>query len=46
MKGRIALTAWAYLDAFDEFDEQRILRFINAHRGIDHHVRHVGGMAM
>jgi hypothetical protein len=43
MKTRIALTAWSYLDAFDEFDEGRILRFIGAHRGIDHHVR--GGFA-
>jgi len=39
MKARIALTAWSYVDAFDEFDEKRILRFIDAHRGIDHHVR-------
>ena len=37
MKTRIALTAWSYLDALDKFDEQRILRFIEAHRGIDHH---------
>jgi hypothetical protein len=43
MKTRIALTAWSYRDAFDEFDEGRILRFIGAHRGIDHHVR--GGFA-
>ena len=39
MKTRIALTAWSYIDAFDQFNEQRILRFIKAHRGIDHHVR-------
>jgi hypothetical protein len=37
MKHRIALTAWTRLDAFDEFDEDRIQRFIRAHRGIDHH---------
>ncbi|MBI2113524.1 MAG: DUF3105 domain-containing protein [candidate division NC10 bacterium] len=37
MKNRIALTAWSYIDAFDQFDEPRILRFIDAHRGIDHH---------
>lgn len=28
---RIALTAWTYLDRFDEFDEERIVRFIEAH---------------
>lgn len=39
---RIALTAWQRIDKFDEFDEQRILTFIEAYRGIDHHVR-VGG---
>ena len=42
MKTRIALTAWSYLDAFEQFDEQRILRFIEAYRGIDHHVRSGG----
>ena len=36
---RIALTAWRRLDKFDEFDEQRIVRFIDAHIGIDHHPR-------
>jgi hypothetical protein len=39
MKARIALTAWSHIDAFDDFDEGRILRFIETHRGIDHHVR-------
>ena len=39
MKTRIALTAWTRLDAFDEFDERRIQRFISAYRGIDHHPR-------
>lgn len=39
MKTRIALTAWTRLDAFDEFDERRVRRFINAYRGIDHHPR-------
>lgn len=39
MTSRIALTAWSYIDAFDAFDERRIARFIEAHRGIDHHVR-------
>ena len=39
MKTRIALTAWTRLDAFDEYDEARIVRFIRAYRGIDHHKR-------
>ena len=39
MDKRIALTAWGRLDKFDEFDERRILRFIDAHIGIDHHQR-------
>ncbi len=37
MKTRIALTAWRRIDAFDDFDEGRIQRFIRAYRGIDHH---------
>jgi hypothetical protein len=37
MRTRIALTAWTRLDAFDDFDETRIVRFIRAYRGIDHH---------
>lgn len=37
MRTRIALTAWTRLDAFDDFDEGRIVRFIRAYRGIDHH---------
>jgi hypothetical protein len=39
MRHRIALTAWTRLDAFDEFDEGRIHRFIRVYRGIDHHKR-------
>lgn len=39
MKHRIALTAWTRIDAFDEFDEGRIERFIRAYKGIDHHKR-------
>ncbi len=39
MKTRLALTAWTRLDAFDDFDEKRIRRFITAYRGIDHHPR-------
>ena len=39
MDKRIALTAWGRIDKFDEFDEKRVVRFIVAYRGIDHHVR-------
>ncbi len=39
MKTRIALTAWTRIDAFDGYDEGRIVRFIKAYRGIDHHKR-------
>ena len=39
MKTRISLTAWTRLDAFNDFDESRIRRFITAYRGIDHHPR-------
>jgi hypothetical protein len=39
MKTRLALTAWTRLDAFDDFDERRVRRFITAYRGIDHHPR-------
>ena len=28
----IALTAWTYVDKFDQFDEKRIVRFIDYHR--------------
>ncbi|MBZ0169706.1 hypothetical protein MELA_01112 [Candidatus Methylomirabilis lanthanidiphila] len=34
---KIALTAWGTIDKFDEFDEARIVTFIKAHIGIDHH---------
>jgi hypothetical protein len=37
MKSRIALTAWTRLEALDDFDEKRIIRFIDAFRGLDHH---------
>ncbi|HYB44472.1 MAG TPA: DUF3105 domain-containing protein [Candidatus Methylomirabilis sp.] len=37
MPTRIALTAWTRMDAFDDFDRARIVRFIDAYRGIDHH---------
>ena len=31
MSGTIALTAWTYIDLFEEFDEERVLDFIGAH---------------
>ncbi|HTY79985.1 MAG TPA: DUF3105 domain-containing protein [Candidatus Bathyarchaeia archaeon] len=37
MRSKVALTAWTRIDTFDEFDERRIVRFIEAYRGIDHH---------
>jgi hypothetical protein len=37
MDRKIALTAWGSIDKFDEFDEARIVKFIKAHIGIDHH---------
>jgi hypothetical protein len=39
MDSRIALTAWGRIDTLDEVDAQRIVRFIEAYRGIDHHPR-------
>jgi hypothetical protein len=39
MTSRIALTAWTRLDTLEELDEKRIVRFIEAYRGIDHHRR-------
>jgi hypothetical protein len=39
MEKRIALTAWTRIDTFDEFDEKRIARFVDAYRGFDHHGR-------
>lgn len=37
MKSRIALTAWTRIDTMDELDERRVVRFIEAYRGRDHH---------
>jgi hypothetical protein len=37
MDTRIALTAWNRIDRFDDFDQERIVEFIKAYRGIDHH---------
>ena len=38
MDSRIALTAWGRIDKFDEFDNERVVAFIDAYAGIDHHV--------
>jgi hypothetical protein len=35
----IALTAWTRIDKLDQFDERRVVRFIEAYRLIDHHPR-------
>jgi len=37
MDAQIALTAWTRLDKFNDFDEARIDRFVEAYIGIDHH---------
>lgn len=37
MDSRIALTAWGRADALQDFDERRIVRFIEAYRKLDHH---------
>ena len=37
MPYRIALTAWTRLDTLETFDEARIVTFIEAYRGLDHH---------
>lgn len=37
MSHKIALTAWSRIDKFNEFDEKRIIRFIDAYIHIDHH---------
>ncbi len=31
MDKRIALTAWTFIDGFDEFDEGRVVAFFEAH---------------
>jgi len=36
MKTRFALTAWTRIEQFDDLDEKRVGRFIDAYRGIDH----------
>ncbi len=37
MESRIVLTAWGRIDRLEVFDEERIIDFIEAYRGIDHH---------
>ena len=37
MESRIALTAWGRIYRLEDFDEERIISFIDAYRGIDHH---------
>ena len=37
MDSTIALTAWGKIDKFNQFDEERITKFIEAYIGIDHH---------
>lgn len=37
MSNKIALTAWTRIDKFNDFDEKRIVRFIEAYQHIDHH---------
>ncbi len=37
LDSKIALTAWTRIDKFDDFDEERIQKFIKAFKGIDHH---------
>ena len=37
MESRIALTAWQRIDQLDQFDEERISRFVRAYQGDDHH---------
>jgi hypothetical protein len=37
MANQIALTAWGRIDTFDGYDEARIVKFIEAFIGIDHH---------
>ena len=37
MATQIALTAWGRIETLDSVDEAKIVRFIDAYRGIDHH---------
>ncbi len=37
LETKIALTAWNRIDKMEEFDRERIIEFIKAYRGKDHH---------
>ncbi|MEW6324080.1 MAG: DUF3105 domain-containing protein [Nitrospirota bacterium] len=37
MKAKIALTAWGRIETLEHYDQARILQFIKAYIGIDHH---------
>ena len=37
LDSRIALTAWTRIDKFNDFDQERVQKFIKAFKGIDHH---------
>ena len=37
MDALVALTAWGRIDTMHAFDEDRIVGFIKAYRGVDHH---------
>jgi hypothetical protein len=37
MDSRIALTAWGRIDTFDDFEEERVIAFVDAYAGDDHH---------
>ena len=39
MKPLIVLTAWQRIDRLSEYDEGRIVSFVEAFKGIDHHAR-------
>jgi hypothetical protein len=39
MENSITLTAWGRIDRLEAFDEKRIVKFIDAYKGIDHHKR-------
>jgi hypothetical protein len=37
MEHRIALTAWERIEILDKFNEERVMAFIEAYAGKDHH---------
>lgn len=40
MEHLLVLTAWNNIDTLDSFDRGRIMRFIRAYQGLDHHSRY------